>query len=408
LPNDKQPNHEFLGAALAYAPALKMVDPKSVQDLQFQIDKVHSNLDKLSPAKTPKAPVSAFASLVLETRLPANNQLKQKPSSSLPQVTPAVSLPDFGKNLQPLADQQTNSVDAAPPKTAIGTNISSEKISSATSNDVIALTASVASTMPISGKPEAIDSHPTMLSNLTQSIHSNDVWGKNENTPDDLISLGAVAAHAGLEPVAPAVKNPSPVFISSAKSLTVVPLATHTSGSSSASSSDQTSAVEPVLVDGSVDWRILLLMIAFFSVPTVMFGRSLLHPSQICHGTGQLERKWMEHGSDKPAVLLNEESVSLSHSIQFSPSQVWLDGQRFPLYKELNQSSHVAETTSSGVKGSFYTHGIAKTRYTFVYDQAIQELRIDSQSTGMGSLEGRVGWLEENTSFTGRCASDWF
>jgi hypothetical protein len=106
--------------------------------------------------------------------------------------------------------------------------------------------------------------------------------------------------------------------------------------------------------------------------------------------------------------LINEESVSLSHSIQFSPSHVLLDGQRFPFYKELNQTSHFAEATSAGIKGSFNTHGIAKTRYTFVYDQAIQELRIDKQSTGMGTLEGRVGLLEENTSFTGRCANDWF
>ena len=171
---------------------------------------------------------------------------------------------------------------------------------------------------------------------------------------------------------------------------------------------DAVSAAEPVLVDGSVDWRILLLLIVVFSMPAVMFGRSLLYPAQICQGTGQLERKWTEQGSDNPATLVNEESVSLSHSIQFSPSHVLLDGQRFPLYKELNQSSHFAQATSAGVKGSFNTHGIAKTRYTFVYDQAIQELRIDMQSTGLGTLEGRVGWVEENTSFTGRCANDWF
>jgi hypothetical protein len=241
-----------------------------------------------------------------------------------------------------------------------------------------------------------------MLSNLTQSIHSDDMWAMQDNSSKQHVIVTPLQSLNSLQPQT-FVEKPSVPFVPAVpffkQSLPV---------SNEVPNPDAVSAAEPVLVDGSVDWRILLLLIVVFSMPAVMFGRSLLYPAQICQGTGQLERKWTEQGSDNPATLVNEESVSLSHSIQFSPSHVLLDGQRFPLYKELNQSSHFAQATSAGVKGSFSTHGIAKTRYTFIYDQAIQELRIDMQSTGLGTLEGRVGWVEENTSFTGRCANDWF
>ena len=393
LPKEKLPNRQQLGSTIAQASALKLVDPQALEDLQSQIDKVHSNLDKLAPATLPKAPPFAFASLVLETRLPPNHQLRQKPSVSLPEASQAIALPAFEKNLQSLADEQLRSSDSAPPKATDPGNtakIPSEKIA----NDT------------------------TMLSNLTQAIHSDDVWAMKDNGSNQHVIDTPLQALNSLPPQT--LNSVQPQALNSMQSQTLVemPSIPFVPGvpffkkippvANEVTNPDPVSAAEPVLVDGSVDWRILWLLIVLFSMPAVMFGRSLLYPAQICQGTGQLERKWMEQGSGKPAVLINEESASLSHRIQFSPSHVLLDGQRFPLYKELNQSSHFAEATSAGIKGAFNTHGIAKTRYTFVYDQAIQELRIDMQSSGLGTLEGRVGWVEENTSFTGRCANDWF
>jgi uncharacterized tellurite resistance protein B-like protein len=381
------------GTTLVQAALLKMVDPKSVQALQTQIDKVHTHLDKLSPSQTPKTAVSGFASLVLETRLPANNQLKQKPSTSLVQAANTLVLPAFEKNLQPLADE-----------------------------------------------PLPTPSESMMLSNLTQSIHSDDAWalkdeGLSEASSDarTLSSMKTAVTDSSVTEiavngycVAEAAATETIAHAPSATEKTAHETAVHetavheteaiqrtvtqtvATGFVAAAVISHETASEAVLADGSVDWRVLWLLIALCSLPAVMFGRGLLYPSQICHGVGQLERKWTPQGSDKSPTLLNEESVALSHRIQFSPSQVWVDGQRFPLYKELNQTSHTAESTATGVKGHFNTQGIAKTRYAFVYDQAIQELRIDMQSSGLGSVEGKVGSLEENTSFIGRCANDWF
>lgn len=388
---DKLPNHELLGSTLIQVPALKMVDPKAVQDLQSQIDKVHLNLNKLSPAKTPKAPVSAFASLVLETRLPANNQLKQKPASSLLQATQIASLPIFEKNLQPLADEPLRSEDPVRDKTASIQNKAYENKSARPSKEAIESGPPLASQTPATDKAEAVNVDTTMLSNLTRAVHYNDVWGTID------IDLNEQAL--------------DPSENQNTREASVLPISSVSPVSSDMlTASDESSPHEPspVVPDGSVDWRILLLLLAFFSLPAVIFGRDFLYPSQTCHGVGQLERKWALQGSDNPSKVVHEESVSLTHSIRFSASQIWVDGQRFPLYKELNQTSHFAETTPQGVKGSFNTQGIAKTRYAFAYEQATQELRIDMQSSGLGTEEGQVGLLEENTSFTGRCSSHWF
>jgi uncharacterized tellurite resistance protein B-like protein len=388
---DKLPNHELLGSTLIQVPALKMVDPKAVQDLQSQIDKVHLNLDKLSPAKTPKAPVSAFASLVLETRLPANNQLKQKPASSLPQATQVASLPIFEKNLQPLADEPLHSGNPVHDKTASSQNKAYENKSARPSKEAVESVTPLAFQTPATDKAESFNVDTTMLSNLTRAVHYNDVWGTfeidwNEQALDP--SENQNKREASVLPISSVSPVSSDMLTASAESSTHEP--------------------SPVVSDGSVDWRVLLLLLAFFSMPAVILGQDFLYPSQTCHGVGQLERKWALQGSDNPSTVVHEESVSLTHSIRFSASQIWVDGQRFPLYKELNQTSHFAETTPKGVKGSFNTQGIAKIRYAFAYEQATQELRIDMQSSGLGTEEGQVGWVEENISFTGRCSSHGF
>ena len=108
------------------------------------------------------------------------------------------------------------------------------------------------------------------------------------------------------------------------------------------------------------------------------------------------------------SVVLNEQSQPMSHSIKFSQTQVWVDGQRFPFYKELNQTSHFAVATPGGIKGNFNSQGIETMRYAFEYDSKSQLLRIDVQSFGMSSIDGHDGLIQENSSFLGKCASQWF
>jgi hypothetical protein len=161
-------------------------------------------------------------------------------------------------------------------------------------------------------------------------------------------------------------------------------------------------------VDGGFDWRILSLLIFIICMPLGIFARGVFYPLQTCQGLGHQERKWMPQMGGTDSVVINQQSQPMSHTIKFSQTQVWVDGQRFPFYKELNQTSHFAETSSRGIKGSFNSQGIETKRYSFDYDNKSQQLRIDIQSFGMGSIDGKDGLVQENSSFLGQCASQWF
>ena len=161
-------------------------------------------------------------------------------------------------------------------------------------------------------------------------------------------------------------------------------------------------------VDGGFDWRILSLLIFIICMPLGIFARGVFYPLQTCQGLGHQERKWMPQMDGTDSVVINEKSQPMSHTIKFSQTQVWVDGQRFPFYKELNQTSHFAETSSRGIKGSFNSQGIETKRYSFDYDNKSQQLRIDIQSFGMSSIDGKDGLVQENSSFLGQCASQWF
>jgi hypothetical protein len=161
-------------------------------------------------------------------------------------------------------------------------------------------------------------------------------------------------------------------------------------------------------VDGGFDWRILSLLIFIICMPLGIFARGVFYPLQTCQGLGHQERKWMPQMGGTDSVVINQQSQPMSHTIKFSQTQVWVDGQRFPFYKELNQTSHFAVTSSRGIKGSFSSQGIETKRYAFDYDNKSQQLRIDIQSFGMGSIDGKDGLVQENSSFLGQCASQWF
>ena len=123
---------------------------------------------------------------------------------------------------------------------------------------------------------------------------------------------------------------------------------------------------------------------------------------------GHQERKWMLQVEGAESTVMNEQAHPMSHTIRFSQTQVWVDDQRFPFYKELNPTNHFALTSSRGTKGSFSSQGIETKRYAFEYDAKSQQLRIDIQSYGMSSIGGKDGLIQENSSFLGQCASQWF
>ena len=150
-------------------------------------------------------------------------------------------------------------------------------------------------------------------------------------------------------------------------------------------------------------WAIAFMVIC---MPLGILAKGIIYPTQTCSGLGHAERNWMPEYGD--AVLIQEASLPFSHKIKFSQTQLWVDGQRFPYYKELSPKTNFALVSPTWIKGSYIDQAINKTRYTFEYDKVRQQLRIDIQSIGVGLIEGKNGLIQENSSFLGQCSNDWF
>ena len=150
-------------------------------------------------------------------------------------------------------------------------------------------------------------------------------------------------------------------------------------------------------------WAIAFMVIC---MPLGILAKGIIYPTQTCSGLGHAERNWMPEYGD--AVLIQEASLPFSNKIKFSQTQLWVDGQRFPYYKELSPKTNFALVSPTWIKGSYIDQAINKTRYTFEYDKVRQQLRIDIQSIGVGLIEGKNGLIQENSSFLGQCSNDWF
>ena len=77
-------------------------------------------------------------------------------------------------------------------------------------------------------------------------------------------------------------------------------------------------------------WAIAFMVIC---MPLGILAKGIIYPTQTCSGLGHAERNWMPEYGD--AVLIQEASLPFSNKIKFSQTQLWVDGQRFPYYKEL-------------------------------------------------------------------------
>jgi hypothetical protein len=312
---------------------LKLIKPEEVASLHKKIGDVHTQLNKLMPGKTTLISKNTFPDLVLNTRLPIDNQLRQSEKThSIVMANDGIFDPADTLGIQ---NSQSLSETSVPVKNELSSQL------------------------------DLLDRD---MNELILSIE--------ESNTSDADVIGRSSVDIPQEDIAD----------SQATSL----------------------LVDAQGENGGFDWRILSLMLFVICMPLGILARGIIYPMQTCQGLGLQERKWMTEMGGVDSVVLNEQSQPMSHSIKFSQTQVWVDGQRFPLYKELNQTSHFAVTTPGGIKGYFNSQGIETMRYAFEYENKSQLLRIDVQSFGMSSIDGKDGLIQENSSFLGKCASQWF
>ena len=160
-------------------------------------------------------------------------------------------------------------------------------------------------------------------------------------------------------------------------------------------------------IDGGIRLRSLLLMVGI-SIPLVGYAYGLIYPTLVCQGPAHHWQKWTPDDDNGSSKIINDQLSTERHLIQIRRGEINVTNQRFPLYKELNQSNHFAQQTDAGFKGSYSTHTVDQMNYTFEYLSDSSQLNIQSQSAGIRYIDGQSGHIEVFSVFKGRCDNRWF
>lgn len=160
-------------------------------------------------------------------------------------------------------------------------------------------------------------------------------------------------------------------------------------------------------MDGGIRLRSLLLVVGI-SIPLVGFAYGLIYPTMTCQGPSHQWQKWTPDVEGQSTRVINEQIVTEHHLIQIRRGEVNVTNQRFPLYKELNQSNHFARQTDVGFQGSYSTHLVDAMNYTFEYIRDKHQLNIKTESAGIRYIDGQSGHIQVFTVFQGQCDNRWF
>lgn len=160
-------------------------------------------------------------------------------------------------------------------------------------------------------------------------------------------------------------------------------------------------------IDGGIRLRTLLMVVGV-SVPLVGYAYGLIYPTMVCQGPSHQWQKWTPDGDGETSRVINDQTTIERHLIQIRRGEISVTNQRFPLYKELNQSNHFAQQTDKGFKGSYSTHTVDQMKYAFDFSRPLSQLRIETQSAGIRYIEGQSGHIEVFSVFKGTCENRWF
>lgn len=179
------------------------------------------------------------------------------------------------------------------------------------------------------------------------------------------------------------------------------------SNSGAFTANESTAEFNTAHMDGGIRLRSLLL-VAGISIPLVGFAYGLIYPTMTCQGPSHQWQKWTPDSEGSLTRVINDQIVTEHHLIQIRRGEVNVTNQRFPLYKELNQSNHFAQQTDKGFHGSYSMHIVDAMHYTFEYLRDTSQLNIKTESAGIRYIDGQSGHIEVFTVFQGQCDNRWF
>jgi hypothetical protein len=160
-------------------------------------------------------------------------------------------------------------------------------------------------------------------------------------------------------------------------------------------------------IDGGIRLHSLLLVIGV-SLPLVGFAYGLIYPTMVCQGPSHQWQQWTPDDDAEASRVINDQTTTERHLIQIRRGEIHVANQRFPLYKELNQSNHFAQQTERGFKGTYSTHTVDQMTYVFNFFRDPDQLHVETQSAGIRYIDGQSGHIEVFSVFKGQCENRWF
>ena len=145
----------------------------------------------------------------------------------------------------------------------------------------------------------------------------------------------------------------------------------------------------------------------FIIALTVIFYllNQILYPQRVCSGEVTQKLVWTDNTTNERKILIDEKKPLLI-SFVFKRGAIYLNDDRFPLYKELSGVDNFAQKTESGYSGQYSQQGLLgqESNFTFRFNELTSMLFTENQAKGMHIYENKDGSDSLKIEFAGNCS----
>ena len=133
-----------------------------------------------------------------------------------------------------------------------------------------------------------------------------------------------------------------------------------------------------------------------------------LYPTMVCKGTYSELNKWTSDNNPKDIRVIDDKREEVRWSFLIRRDAIYVNEERFPLYKEFNHKNIHAEKTQFGFKGRYLINFIQHYDYGIEYNNITHQLSVSVEANAPHILDGEVGKDKLRSSFIGDCERRWF
>jgi hypothetical protein len=155
------------------------------------------------------------------------------------------------------------------------------------------------------------------------------------------------------------------------------------------------------------NYKKIILTLAIFSFLIYAIFQAL-YPTMTCQGTYSNLNKWTSDYDLKDTKIIEDSKVNLAWSFQVRRDAIYINDERFPLFKELNYKNVHAWKTQTGFSGRRLGNFIQHRDYSFEYNNITKQLSVVVLADGPHILEKEVGKDKLKANFVGICERKWF